>query len=82
MYVCMYASRKEEGKRFTSWMHNEMGPDRMQKMFEWYAQILIPMYFAEADCHLGYISWQGCSKPLSKFPVEEKKNKKNSWHKH
>lgn len=55
MYVCMYVSRKEEGKRFTSWMHNEMGPDRMQKMFEWYAQILIPMCFAEADCHLGYI---------------------------
>ncbi len=54
-YVCMYVSRKEEGKRFTSWMHNEMGPDRMQKMFEWYAQILIPMCFAEADCHLGYI---------------------------
>lgn len=36
MYVCMYVSRKQEGKRFTSWMHNEMGPDRMQKMFEWY----------------------------------------------
>jgi hypothetical protein len=54
MYVCMYLGRRKE-RDLARGCINEMDPDRMQKMFEWYAQILIPMCFVEADCHLGYI---------------------------